>query len=95
MSDDKTIIAESASLTAIRLPQNRRPCLVQYNGASLGKRYSLPEPETTIGRSPKAQIVILDQGVSRLHARILETSGGFSIEDLGTTNGTFVNDQAV
>lgn len=95
MSDDKTIIADSHNITAIRLPQNRRPCLVQYNGASLGKRYAIPETETTIGRSPNAQIVILDQGVSRLHARIIESMAGYSIEDLGTTNGTYVNDQVL
>ncbi|MBN1103404.1 MAG: SpoIIE family protein phosphatase [Deltaproteobacteria bacterium] len=46
---------------------------------------------TTLGRSPDNDIRIEDPSVSRRHARILRKDGGFFIEDLGSSNGTWVN----
>jgi diguanylate cyclase (GGDEF)-like protein len=45
---------------------------------------------TVIGRSPEAEVTIDDDGVSRMHARIREHDGGYQLEDLGSTNGTYV-----
>ncbi len=95
MSDDKTIIAEPIGLTVFNAPKGKRACLVQYNGASLGKRYILDEPEVIAGRSPETGIVINEQSVSRQHARFLQIGDKVEVEDLGTTNGTFVNDVKV
>ena len=52
--------------------------------------YSLRE-EATIGRSRKCDIFIANQYLSKEHARIFLEKGKFYIEDLGSTNGTFVN----
>lgn len=46
-----------------------------------------------IGRSPDSDLVIADEFVSSSHARVVPTSDGFAVEDLGSTNGTRVNGQ--
>lgn len=46
-----------------------------------------------IGRSPDADLVIADDFVSGIHAKIVPTTDGYSLEDLGSTNGTLVNGQ--
>jgi sigma-B regulation protein RsbU (phosphoserine phosphatase) len=56
-----------------------------------GKRIQISEAAVTIGRSPDQTLVILDTSVSRRHARISIVSGEVVAEDLGSTNGTFVN----
>jgi len=51
------------------------------------------EGPVVIGRSPDADLVIADDFVSSLHARVTPTDGGATLEDLGSTNGTIVNGQ--
>lgn len=48
-----------------------------------------------IGRSPDCQLLLEDDYVSTKHARIVVTANGYQVEDLGSTNGTFVNNQRV
>ncbi len=50
---------------------------------------------TTIGRLPECDIAITDPGASRRHARIDRREEGYFVTDLGSTNGTLVNDEAV
>lgn len=95
MSDDKTIIADPVGLTIFNTPKSKRACLVQYNGAALGRRYILDEPEVIAGRSPDTGIVIDEKSVSRQHARFLQAPDTIEVEDLGTTNGTYINDKRV
>ena len=49
----------------------------------------------TIGRSEAADLPISDQFVSHMHARILRRGAYHFVEDLGSTNGTFLNDRRV
>ena len=46
-----------------------------------------------IGRAPECELAIEDTYVSQQHARVFGKSGSWYVEDLGSTNGTFVNDQ--
>lgn len=57
-----------------------------------GRSVPLTQPEITIGRLPECDVVVDDPGASRQHARIRRTDGGFVLVDLGSTNGTLVND---
>jgi DNA-binding winged helix-turn-helix (wHTH) protein len=61
------------------------------------RRFMLAAGENLIGRNPECAIWIDASGVSRLHARVrLDPAGGTAaIEDLNSTNGTFVNDVRV
>jgi pSer/pThr/pTyr-binding forkhead associated (FHA) protein len=49
----------------------------------------------TLGRLPESDVVVADPGASRQHARITNANGEFVLTDLGSTNGTLVNDEAV
>ncbi len=57
--------------------------------------FELGERPITIGRSPEADVVILDEKASRIHCGIRLWDGEFYIKDLKSRNGTFVNDQRV
>jgi pSer/pThr/pTyr-binding forkhead associated (FHA) protein len=66
------------------------------SGKYQGGEYPLAEgQEIVIGRSSELDMVLVEEMVSRKHARIALTDGVISIEDLGSTNGTFVNGEKV
>jgi two-component system, cell cycle response regulator len=68
-----------------------RANLTLVSGASAGAIYSLVTDENVIGRGKECSVRILDAGISRRHARILRLlPGKYVIEDLGSSNGTFV-----
>jgi hypothetical protein len=60
-------------------------------GPTPGKLYPLDKPELLIGRELVNDIVISDADVSRKHARLLQQGEGWLVEDLASTNGTYVN----
>jgi hypothetical protein len=59
------------------------------------KEIPLDKPQFTVGRKPDNDLVIDDPAVSGHHALIFSEEGAFFIEDLGSTNGTFVNDAKI
>jgi steroid delta-isomerase-like uncharacterized protein len=69
--------------------------LVMKEGPAPGKESSLTLAELTIGREKKNDIVIDDSGVSRTHVRLFVENDGYTIQDLGSTNGTLVNDTQI
>jgi pSer/pThr/pTyr-binding forkhead associated (FHA) protein len=68
--------------------------LLTFNAHVL-KEVPLDQPQTWIGRKPHNAIVIDNPAVSGEHARIVHENGGYVIEDMCSTNGTFVNDKKV
>ena len=63
---------------------------------AVGPRRLLLAPEGgTIGRSRDCDIVLDDVGISRRHADIRPSPDGWTVEDLGSTNGVIVNGQEV
>jgi DNA-binding winged helix-turn-helix (wHTH) protein len=58
-----------------------------------GEIFPLPEGETVIGRGEEAAVRLDLEGVSRRHARIVADGGRFTLEDLGSKNGTYLREQ--
>lgn len=59
-----------------------------------GQAFDLTD-EVTVGRAPGCAVSLDDTFVSSLHARLFRRDGTLYVEDLGSTNGTFVNQKAV
>ena len=65
--------------------------LVQVEPADqAGRRYPLGD-EITVGRAAGCQVTVDDTYVSQLHARVFTREGQLFVEDLGSTNGTYLN----
>ncbi|MBI5496671.1 MAG: DUF4388 domain-containing protein [Deltaproteobacteria bacterium] len=81
-----TIVAEQASGLALRFISGK------YQG---GEFPLLANKELVVGRSGDLDMVLMEDMVSRKHAKISTTGGQVSIQDLGSTNGTFVNGEKI
>ena len=68
---------------------------VMRSGPTVGKVYPLEPQEIFIGRDATNMVAINDAEVSRKHARMELRGSAYVIQDLGSTNGTFVNGQRV
>jgi diguanylate cyclase (GGDEF)-like protein len=87
------------NLAEIGEPKPSRPmgtaCVVVIYGPDLGKRLPLGVAPFEIGRSAKNDLPIDQESVSRHHARITFDGQGYCLKDLQSTNGTFINDEAI
>jgi diguanylate cyclase (GGDEF)-like protein len=79
-----------------RVPKSTdRACIVVIYGPDIGKRAALGRSRFEIGRVATADLAIDQESISRRHAEITWDGEEHLIEDLGSTNGTFVNDRNV
>lgn len=69
--------------------------LVITSGAKAGAEFPLGRDEITIGRSSDSAIIIRDDYTSTHHARLMLWNGRWMIQDLDSTNGTFLNGSRV
>ncbi len=69
--------------------------LLMDMGPSPGKLIDLSQKEHYLGRDDSNTIVINDDEISRRHCRFLFTDNGYEIEDLGSTNGSYVNEKRI
>lgn len=76
-------------------PAAKEACLVVIYGLELGKKFNLTRPQMIIGRSSKADVQIDQEAVSRNHCKILNTGNAVLLRDMGSTNGTYVNDEMI
>lgn len=65
--------------------------LIVRTGPNPGTVFELSKEVTMLGRDVSNDIPIGDAEISRQHSRLTRTPGGMVLEDLGSTNGTFVN----
>ncbi|MCL2614822.1 MAG: zinc-ribbon and FHA domain-containing protein [Nocardioidaceae bacterium] len=65
--------------------------LVVQKGPGAGSRFLLDQASVTAGRHPQSAIFLDDVTVSRSHAVFSRTRSGFTVEDKGSLNGTYVN----
>lgn len=95
MSDEGATVVVGNDGGARRDPEQGTPCLVVLYGQNLGRRHQLDKPALVIGRSDAAAIQIDQDSVSRDHAQIFISGAVSHITDLGSTNGTWVNDERI
>lgn len=69
--------------------------LVITSGAKTGSEFPLGRDEITIGRSSDSAIIIRDDYTSTHHARLMLWNGTWMVQDLDSTNGTFLNGSRV
>lgn len=90
---------ETVKLENIRIDPSatKSPVLIVLQGDSLGTSISLASRSVTIGRGADCDVRLDDNLASRLHARVaaIGTGNVYSLYDLGSTNGTFINGQLV
>lgn len=84
---DQTTIIDAAAYAPA---DDRHPYLIIFSGDNSGRRHRLRPGPMTIGRSPRADIVIGDQRISRVHCILDWTGDTLTIADQGSTNGTYV-----
>ena len=77
---------------AVRLSEPGAAYLVIIYGTDLGRRIPLGAADVECGRVMQTDIPLDDDAVSRKHARFAWTGSSYIVRDLGSTNGTFVND---
>ncbi|MCA9677666.1 MAG: diguanylate cyclase [Kofleriaceae bacterium] len=99
MSDweEETSVTEQADVEPLIARDDgvQRAFLIVLAGGTVGEMFKVPDGEAMIGRSRKADVCLIDDGVSRMHCRILASGDQVWIEDLDSRNGTLINGDKV
>ena len=83
------------ALNAILDGPTDRAMVVIHRGPAKGARFLIDQNEVAIGRSTDSPVFLDDVTVSRKHAVIEAREGVFTLRDLGSLNGTYLNNQTV
>jgi diguanylate cyclase (GGDEF)-like protein len=92
---DRATLVTAQAAAALLVPASAgttQACLVIIYGGELGRRIPLGAEPVECGRSEKVAVSIDDDAASRKHARIRRHGDTYVVTDLGSTNGTYVND---
>ena len=76
-----------------KLAVQKKPAIILYIKIDRGEENMrrFLQPEVMIGRDPKCDLTIMDEALSAHHARLAHHHGQWWLEDLNSTNGTFLN----
>ena len=88
-ADNTQVITVARDLDLI--PGDRLHCLELIDCVDVGRRHVVGPLGLKIGRTPPADIVLLDSEVSRTHCFVSLTANELTVSDLGSTNGTFID----
>jgi pSer/pThr/pTyr-binding forkhead associated (FHA) protein len=95
----KVLSTESFSKKPQKIVKTQNPLffawLVSAGGTDKGKDYRIIKEKTTIGKSETSDIVIKSDFISRNHAILFHEKDKFILNDLESTNHTFVNDKKI
>src|SRR5438094_9918969 len=93
---DRRALPQAGALAAEASMSERSYAFRFISGKYQGGEYPLTDSgELVIGRASDLDLVLVEDMVSRKHAKLTLQDGGISIADLGSTNGTFVNGEKV
>ena len=100
---DGALVEETALAAAEAVPEQSSleslppgsALLVVKRGPNAGSRFLLDNPSTTAGRHPESDIFLDDVTVSRRHAEFVAEGSGFSVRDVGSLNGTYLNRERI
>jgi pSer/pThr/pTyr-binding forkhead associated (FHA) protein len=85
------IEAEAEEEAHLRELQAGQACLIVRRGPAAGTKFTLDRELVTVGRHPQSDIFLNDITVSRRHAELRRDGAKYSVADLGSLNGTYVN----
>ncbi|OQX68342.1 MAG: hypothetical protein B6A08_10610 [Sorangiineae bacterium NIC37A_2] len=88
--EELTAVVNAADLRAPRSRRSKHHLLVHAQGTEMGRVRILEGREVLVGRSVESTLVLTDDGVSRRHALFTLDGPTYSVRDLGSANGTFV-----
>jgi diguanylate cyclase (GGDEF)-like protein len=91
----RTLVTTRDELPELDAEGDRLGTLTVLVGGDVGAVYMLSASTSLIGRNENAEVVLVDEGISRQHARIVRSGAHYEIEDLGSTNGTWVGNVRV
>jgi diguanylate cyclase (GGDEF)-like protein len=95
-NSDKTMVLSGDQNTLkkeLQKAKEQEACLIIIRGQPQGSRFFLTQNEMTLGRDATADITVADQGISRKHGKFTKANGKVNYTDLGSVNGTFINDR--
>jgi two-component system cell cycle response regulator len=90
---NKTVVTVISKIS--ERPTTNQSCLVVIYGLDLGRKYNLEKSTIIIGRSSKCDIQVDQESVSRNHAKLINNGEEVMLCDMGSTNGTYINDELV
>ena len=93
VEEEVTEVAEAFGSEETR--REFEPWLIVMSGSSIARKFPIRKREVIIGRSTRADVVLAEQDISRRHARLTIIDHRAHIEDLDSTNGTYVNSRPI
>jgi len=87
--EDRSVVSE------IQNSMGEKAMILIARGANKGSRFLVTAEGASIGRSPASAIFLDDVTVSRSHATITKVANSFVLKDLGSLNGTYINNVSI
>jgi pSer/pThr/pTyr-binding forkhead associated (FHA) protein len=94
-SEDEPSYATAVNPGGRPVTAERPDRIPELRKAEGGESFLLGRPAMVVGRLSPADVILDDASVSRRHAELRREGAGFTLRDLGSSNGTFVNDEPV
>jgi len=88
---DRTVLQSEDEIRSEGKEPGGGPSLIVAQGPRQGSKFPLIAGDNTIGRLMGSEVLLEDHSVSRRHVIVTQTPQGFTVEDCGSKNGTFVN----
>lgn len=95
LSRDVPVVLAPADQAMVEALRPGTALLIALSGPNAGARFLLDDDEVSAGRHPKSDIFLDDVTVSRRHAIFVRRGGAYTVQDIGSLNGTYVNRELV